>query len=124
MIDEATKAGMLWDEAAVKIQPSANGIEHDECKHGIFRFASKNQRLLDKTAPLHPSVKERLELTAVTKCDMTGPYRPKALCNHVACAYYYEADDLMTAFGSSAIAEAQKRSTANADEANKMPDGF
>jgi hypothetical protein len=30
MIDEATKAGMLWDEAAVKIQPSANGIEHDE----------------------------------------------------------------------------------------------
>jgi hypothetical protein len=75
-------------EWMVAIRPDAAGVEHDERRRGMFRFAQQNQRLLTNNACLHPTVFRRLELDRVTKCDTTGPYRPKGLRNHVMCIHY------------------------------------
>ena len=108
MVDQATHAGLLWNASAVAIRPDAAGVEHDERRRGMFRFAQQNQRLLTNNARLHPTVFARLELDRVTKCDTTGPYRPKGLRNHVMCIHYYHADELIAEFGPGALDEAER----------------
>ena len=46
-------------------------------------------RKIHPQAPMHQSVFERFELSSVTQCAGSGPYRPAALACHERFAHYY-----------------------------------
>jgi uncharacterized protein (DUF2235 family) len=124
MVDEAREAGLNVDDSVLRLYPSIDGVEHDECKSSIFRFARQIARSLKTDAPLHPSVIERLKLSEVMNYSTTAPYRPTGLRAHRECMHFYDADDLIAEFGLGAAAEAQRRAGLPPDEENKKPDGY
>jgi uncharacterized protein (DUF2235 family) len=94
MLDEATKIpdGMLVDRSVLHIFPSHKGMQHDETKSGIFSHAAKIDRKLVKEATLHTSVLERFKEVEVLQADLTLPYRPEGLREHVKVASLYGAE--------------------------------
>jgi len=91
MVDEATSAGLKVDADVLRAYPNPEGMQHDECKSGIFKYAGKIVRHVPNDAPLHPSVLARFALTTVLQFDEMKPYRPEALRTHHAVAHYYTA---------------------------------
>jgi uncharacterized protein (DUF2235 family) len=91
MVDEALSlpAKISVDASVLQLYPSAAGMQHDECKSGMFRYGRKVRRTVAADAPLHPSVYERLSLSSVLQCDVMGPYRPEGLREHGKCKQYY-----------------------------------
>jgi uncharacterized protein (DUF2235 family) len=124
MLDEAVEAGLLFDNAAVNIEPKIQGVEHDECKRGIFHYLSKIHRALDPDASLHSTVKQRLELAGVNTCGVVAPYRPEGLRKHHECAHYYDADEFIANYGDGALAEAKRLAQLPEDENNRKPQGY
>jgi hypothetical protein len=124
MVTEARAAGLKCEDSVLRLFPSADGVEHDECKASLFRLAQKAGRSLKPDAKLHPTVLERLALTEVRNYSTFAPYRPEALRTHHECMHFYEVDDLIAEFGDGAVAEAQRRSSLPVDQANQKPPGF
>jgi len=91
MVDEATSIGLKVDTTILRAYPNAEGMQHDECKSGIFKYAGKIVRHVPNDAPLHPSVLARFAIPAVLQFDEVKPYRPEALQTHHAVAQYYPA---------------------------------
>jgi uncharacterized protein (DUF2235 family) len=91
MIEEAQKIpdSLIIDTNVLKIYPSAKGMQHDETKGIVFKYAKKIHRIPVKDATLHPSVGERFEEKQVLHLDEMKPYRPEGLKGHVELAYYY-----------------------------------
>lgn len=89
MSEAAADAGLACDPSVLRCYPSATGMQHDEAKSSIFRFARKKVRVPDHDAPLHPSVIERFKAAEVLQYDVLGPYRPEGLRNHEAVKQYY-----------------------------------
>jgi hypothetical protein len=82
--------GILVDTAVLQLYPSAAGMQHDEAKTSVFRYARRKIRSVPPDAPLHTSVFERLHLTAVPHYDGMVRYRPEGLRNHDGCRQHYE----------------------------------
>ena len=57
--------------------PAADGMQHDECRGLVFRYANKIDRKIDTDATLHSLVYERFKLPAVLQYDLMLPYRPE-----------------------------------------------
>jgi len=81
--------GLKADRVALRLYPSADGMQHDECRGLIFRFAKKINRKIDTDAVLHPSVYERFKLPVVLQYDLMLPYRPEGLRHHEKLKQYY-----------------------------------
>jgi uncharacterized protein (DUF2235 family) len=82
--------GLVIDDAVLQLYPSPAGMQHDETRTSIFRYARRIIRSVPPDAPLHPSVFERFDLPAVLHYDVMAPYRPEGLRNHDGCRQYYE----------------------------------
>jgi len=94
MVDEAKSVpeGLKIDASVLRLYPSADGMQHDECRAGVFRFGRKQSRIVPADAPVHPSVYERLKLPSVLQYDVMRPYRPEGLRGHDKCKQYYVLD--------------------------------
>lgn len=82
MVEAATSVpdGLHLDQSVLLRHPSPAGVQHDETRIGTFRFAKKALRSVGPK--LHPSVAERVKLTAVVQYDVDVPYRPDNLQRH------------------------------------------
>jgi uncharacterized protein (DUF2235 family) len=91
MVDEAKAIpdGLLVDDSVLRLYPSPRGMQHDESKTGVFRFAARFTRPLRPDAPLHPSVVERFAVGEVLHHDFMAPYRPEALRGHEKVNQFY-----------------------------------
>lgn len=94
MVGEAQKVPdpLIVDRSVLKLYPSAAGMQHDESRGRLFKYAKKIDRALVKDATLHPTVHERFKLTTVLHLDETKPYRPMALSIHEKLAGFYAND--------------------------------
>jgi uncharacterized protein (DUF2235 family) len=77
------------DRSVLHMSPSPDGMQHDECRGFLFRFARKIDRSIPHDAKLHPSVYDRFKLPAVLQYDLMLPYRPEGLRHHVSLREYY-----------------------------------
>lgn len=82
MLGAASAVGLQYDPSVLRLHPDALGMQHDETRSLVFRFAPKKLRRLRDDAPLHPSVIERLGAPAVHQYDVDAPYRPENLRTH------------------------------------------
>ena len=91
MVEAAEKIpdGLKIDHSVLRTYPSADGMQHDEGRGLMFRFANKINRRIDTNAVLHPSVYDRFALPAVLQYDLMLPYRPESLRHHERLTQYY-----------------------------------
>jgi Uncharacterized alpha/beta hydrolase domain (DUF2235) len=91
MVEEAhgIPNGLKADPSVLQMYPSADGMQHDECKASIFRFSRKINRTIPHDACLHASVYKRFRLPAVLQYDVMLPYRPESLRWHDKVNQYY-----------------------------------
>lgn len=89
MAGAATAVGLKVDPAFLHLHPDAGGMQHDETRRSIFRFARRRARPIQVEAPLHASVIARLGLAAVQHYDVSRPYRPENLRGHRAAGAFY-----------------------------------
>ncbi len=91
MVEEAVAVpdGLIVDRSVLKLYPSAGGMQHDETRSGVFKYAKRFIRPLKEDAPLHPTVIERFALEGVLQHDVVSPYRPEGLKNHVEVKHFY-----------------------------------
>ena len=82
--------GIIIDKGVLHLYPSPAGMQHDETKTSVFRYARRKIRSVPADAPLHPSVFERFDVPAVLHYDVMAAYRPEGLRNHHRCRQYYE----------------------------------
>jgi uncharacterized protein (DUF2235 family) len=80
---------LIVDDSVLHLHPLAGGVQHDETRSSVFRFAGKKLRDPDAIAPLHPSVNTRFDLPEVQQYDVMAPYRPEALRFHQEVSKYY-----------------------------------
>jgi len=92
MVQEAQKIpdGLIADKTVLQLYPSSDGMQHDETKSSVFRFAAKINRKIAHDAILHESVYERLRLPAVLEYNLMLPYRPESLRGHDRAKQYYQ----------------------------------
>ncbi|CAN5505391.1 hypothetical protein BH10PSE11_BH10PSE11_13430 [soil metagenome] len=92
MVEATRKLGpesLIVDERVLVMSEDPAGMQHDETRNLAFRLAGKSDRDPVNEATLHPSVAQRFALASVLQYDVTAPYRPEALRNHVGFAQYY-----------------------------------
>jgi hypothetical protein len=87
---------LIVDHSVLRVYPSAAGMQHDECRGRLFKYAKKIDRSLVKDATLHPSVYERFNLPCVLHLDELKPYRPTALSIHEKLAGFYSNEKTVT----------------------------
>jgi uncharacterized protein (DUF2235 family) len=118
MAEEAESTGLQIDRSLLHTWPTAGGMEHDETKSSLFRFAGTCDRDPVDDAQLHETVIERFKIDAVLQYDVMRPYRPRCLRNHQKVSHFYEADALVAQLGGAAAAEASRK----AGEARQQKD--
>jgi hypothetical protein len=121
MVTDAVSAGLLVDSGVMHRFPASTGIQHDETKSSLFRFAGKIMRNPPNDAALHTSVMERFLEDRVLQYDLFEVYRPSALRNHKDLKHFYDADELIRSFHESAEQRALELAAAKHD--NKGPNG-
>jgi hypothetical protein len=89
MVTSAAQAGLLYDTSVLQCYPSPTGMQHDEARSSIFKYAGKKTRLPPADAPLHQSVIERFQASEVLQYDTMVPYRPDGLRNHDQVKQFY-----------------------------------
>ena len=95
MIGEASNASLgndrlIVDASVLHINGRADGMQHDETRNALFRWAKKTFRSPVPDATVHESVSERFKLQKVQQYDFMAPYRPEPLRNHEHFHAYYE----------------------------------
>jgi uncharacterized protein (DUF2235 family) len=95
MIDEASNPALgnkrlIVDSSVLDPNGRADGIQHDETRSAVFRWAKKTFRNPVPDATVHASVSERFKLKEVQQYDFMAPYRPEPLRNHKDFQAYYE----------------------------------
>lgn len=89
--------GIKYDEKVLTVFPDSAGPQHDECKAGKWQRgvrelpADPHTHISDAT--MHGSVYQRFDAPSVVQYDVTKPYRPGNLRNHVDFAHYYSNSD-------------------------------
>ncbi|HTE78476.1 MAG TPA: DUF2235 domain-containing protein [Xanthobacteraceae bacterium] len=81
--------GLVVDASVLRLNGRADGMQHDETRSSVFRWAKKTLRDPVPGATLHPSVFARFKLAGVQQYDVTAPYRPEALRSHALLASEY-----------------------------------
>ncbi len=94
MLGAASAVGLKYDPTVLRLHPDALGMQHDETRGLIFRFARKKLRTLKTNAPLHPSVLQRLAAPEVEQFGLSAPYRPENLRTHDKARAYYQIEDV------------------------------
>ena len=89
MLGAASAVGLRFDPSVVRLHPDPLGMQHDETRGLVFRFARRERRKLRDDAPLHPSVLQRLAAPAVHQFDVDAPYRPENLREHRQAAAFF-----------------------------------
>jgi uncharacterized protein (DUF2235 family) len=94
MVDAATnpKLGderLVVDSSVLRVHGRIDGIQHDETRSLVFRWAKKTLRDPVRDATLHPSVVRRFELDEVQQYDISAKYRPEALRDHERTFQHY-----------------------------------
>jgi uncharacterized protein (DUF2235 family) len=89
MLGAATEVGLKYDPSVLRLHPDALGMQHDETRSSVFRFARKLRRKLKDDAPLHPSVLARLAAAEVHQFDVDAPYRPENLRSHRQASRFF-----------------------------------
>jgi uncharacterized protein (DUF2235 family) len=89
MLNAASAVGLKFDPSVLRLHPDPLGMQHDETRSFVFRFARKKPRRVRDDAPLHPSVLERLAAAEVQQHDLSAPYRPENLRTHEQARSYY-----------------------------------
>ena len=79
---KSVPGGLILDTTALHISPSATGMQHDECRSLVFRYAKRLHREINPKADVHGSVAERFDLPFVLQYDVDRPYRPDGLRLH------------------------------------------
>jgi uncharacterized protein (DUF2235 family) len=92
MLDAATSAGLVHDQAWLSLFPDAAGPQHDEKMSGVFRHTRTLVRRVPADAILHQSVLDRFDLPEVLLFNVLKPYRPEALREHGQVKHYYGAE--------------------------------
>jgi uncharacterized protein (DUF2235 family) len=88
--DKLGDEGLIIDRAVLNLNPSPDGMQHDETRSLAFRFAGKSDRDPVRDATLHPSVAQRFNnADGVLQYDVVAEYRPEALRGHSAFAAAY-----------------------------------
>ncbi len=94
MLGAASAVGLKYDPSVLRLHPDPLGVQHDETRGLIFRFARKKLRTLKTNAPLHPSVLDRLAAAEVEQFGLSAPYRPENLRAHDNAKAYYQIEDV------------------------------
>lgn len=91
MVGEAQQVpdGIKVDRSVLRLFPSSQGMQHDECRSLAFRYAGRLTRTIESDAMLHDSIFERFKLPSVLQYDEMKPYRPIGLREHHKLAQYY-----------------------------------
>jgi uncharacterized protein (DUF2235 family) len=89
MVTEAEKLGLLIDPLVLRRNKSAAGMQHDERKSSLFKYAGRYDRKPPHGAPLHDTVLERFEVGKVLHYDDIRLYRPECLRHHDIVGKYY-----------------------------------
>ncbi len=94
MAHEATSVpnGLKVDVAYLQSSPDPSGMQHDECRSSVFKFAKKLLRDINPEAPLHPTAIKRFDCPAVQNFDADAVYRPENLRHHKAVSARYDGD--------------------------------
>ena len=103
---EAEKTGLILDRRFLQLYPSADGMQHDECKSSLFKYFGKIDRDPPKDAPLHPSVIRRFEEPDVLHYDTRRSYRPHCLRDNRYVSHFWMADEIEQYFPGRAREEA------------------
>jgi hypothetical protein len=90
MVSAASEVGMLYDKSALRCFPDPEGMQHDETRAGIFKYAGKQRRDPQDDAPLHESVLERFRSPGVLQFDRIALYRPENLRKHKDVSDFYK----------------------------------
>jgi len=80
--DRLGEEGLLLNRNVLQLNPSPDGMQHDETRNILFRLAGKSDRDPKPEAVLHSTVVERFNLPGVLQYDVIAPYRPEALRGH------------------------------------------
>jgi hypothetical protein len=78
------------DLSVLQVNGRADGMQHDETRDSVFRWAKKTLRDPVPDATLHASILERFDLDEVQQYDVMAPYRPEPLRNHKTLETYYK----------------------------------
>ena len=89
MLEAASAVGLKYDPTVLRLHPDALGMQHDETRSLVFRFARKKRRPVKDDAPLHASVIARLAASKVHQYDVDAPYRPENLRTHRDAAAFF-----------------------------------
>lgn len=92
MVEATRKLGdesLIVDKGVLVAKEDPAGMQHDETRNLAFRLAGKSDRDPVTEATVHPTVEGRFTLNGVLQYDVTAPYRPEALRNHVKFAHHY-----------------------------------
>ncbi len=73
----------------LRLFPSAAGMQHDETRSGVFRFAAATSADETRRRAANPSVIERFALDEVLQYDVMAPYRPEAMREHQKTKQFY-----------------------------------
>lgn len=90
MVDTASAVGLHYDPTVLRCYPDPLGMQHDESRSSVFRFARRNVRAPLPQSHLHPSVIERFEADRILHYDLMTPYRPAGLRLHRDVKAFYE----------------------------------
>lgn len=92
MVNEAQNlpSSLIVDTSVLRLFPSAKGMQHDETRGIVFKYAARMDRTPVPTATLHPSVLKRFSEAAVLQYDEVKPYRPEGLRMHNDLIAFYE----------------------------------
>jgi hypothetical protein len=94
MVEQAKEVpdGIKVEESVLRLHPDPCGMQHDELRRSIFRFAGQKPREPVANATLHPSVLERFQAPAVLQYDAMKPYRPGTLRNQDKLRRFFESN--------------------------------
>lgn len=95
MIDEASNPALgnerlIVDSSVLQPNGRVDGMQHDETRNALFRWAKKTFRNPVPDATVHGSVSERFKLKEIQQYDFMAPYRPEPLRSHKDFHTYYE----------------------------------
>jgi hypothetical protein len=108
MCKEAKALGLKINDELMNLFPSPAGIQHDACATLPFKIFRKIDRPIRPDAVLDPSVIDRFKLPEVWHYDCMKAYRPPSLRFHQMCAHFFEADELIAAYGNDALERARQ----------------
>ena len=89
LVSAAEQVGLKCDRSVLRLSPDPTGMQHDETKSSLFRFAAKKWRHIGHDYPLHPSVLQRFAAGPILDYDQFCNYRPENLRNHDQAKQYY-----------------------------------